>query len=226
MHLEEDLGLALDIDDTLSATNFYWMRQMQERFGNPENLTVPQIMVRYRFTYDVPWWQTADITEWCEAQRTSNEVQECLPPIENACIAVRKINSMIPIRLYLTTRPTIVVDSTRRWLTKHGFPLAPVIARPPTISHREGNVWKARMLCELYPRIGAIIDDNPFLVNHLPATYNGVVFLYGNAQSPREDIAVVPCPDWQDVQVAVTQWHTEVNRRDPRSAKGVFSGWV
>ena len=37
LQAENKCGLALDIDETLSATNVYWFTKLQELFGNPES---------------------------------------------------------------------------------------------------------------------------------------------------------------------------------------------
>lgn len=47
---ENRKGIALDIDETLSWTIGYWVEKMQELFGNPENLTVRQLIEKYRYT--------------------------------------------------------------------------------------------------------------------------------------------------------------------------------
>lgn len=38
------LGLALDIDETLSFTLGTWISEMQRLFGNPENLTAKDLI--------------------------------------------------------------------------------------------------------------------------------------------------------------------------------------
>ena len=51
-------GLALDIDETLSSTNRFWIQTLTEKFGNPENLSCEEIVSMYRYTQNVPFWQT------------------------------------------------------------------------------------------------------------------------------------------------------------------------
>ena len=49
-------GLVLDIDETLSWTNFYWMQQLCQLFGNPENLQPQEIARKYHLCQNVPYW--------------------------------------------------------------------------------------------------------------------------------------------------------------------------
>lgn len=192
-------GIALDIDETLSWTVGYWVEKMQEKFGNPENLTVKELITKYRYTQHVPYWQTEEAFAWMKEHRNSNEVQEILPLIENAHTFVQQINEIVPIVLYLTTRPQTVINGTKKWLQKHNFPEKVVIARPPEVHITEGNQWKAHVLEELYPEVMGIIDDNAGLANHLSTNYKGVVYLYDNTMHSRTDIRVIPCMTWEDV---------------------------
>jgi len=101
LHKSGISGVALDIDETLSWTVGYWVEQMQLNFGNPENLTVRQLIEKYRFTQNVPYWQTEEAIEWMDEHRNSNEIQELLPLIEYADKNVLEINKILPIVLYI-----------------------------------------------------------------------------------------------------------------------------
>lgn len=196
---EQIRGLALDIDETLSWTIGYWVARLQRKFGNPENLSPYDVIVKYRYTQNVPYWQTEEALAWMDEHRNSNEIQELLPLIEHADTSVQKINRIIPIVCYLTTRPVGVVKGTKKWLQKHNFPEAEIIARPPGVHLTEGNAWKAEVLEYLYPNVVGIIDDNPGLVSHISKGYRGTIYLYDNIETSRKDIAIIPCKRWEDV---------------------------
>ncbi|HEU0050517.1 MAG TPA: hypothetical protein VFQ60_00485 [Patescibacteria group bacterium] len=191
-------GLALDIDGTLSATNEYWITRVMETHGNPENLSVQEIIQKYRYCSLVPYWQNESAQAWMEEQRTSNETQEKLDCIPGAKEFVQKIHEQIPIKLYLTVRPECVHEGTSRWLKKNGFPDAPIMTRPLHIPHEQGSSWKAKMLHDLFPHVIGIVDDDSSVYEGLP-TYKGTIFLLGQTQSPRNDISMIPCPTWADV---------------------------
>lgn len=192
-------GLAVDIDDTLSNTMTDCVEKMMTQFGNPENLSVKEIVEKYRFVQDVPYWQNTETLEWMVTAINSNEVQGSLPLIEDANIVLRKISEkIIPIAVYLTARPELVVAGTREWLNKHGFPPAPLICRPNEIEHEGGNKWKAGVLQELYPKIVGIIDDNPKLFSYLPDSYAGTIFLYDHHDNFGRN-NVIPCRNWLEV---------------------------
>lgn len=202
-------GLALDIDETLAWTIGYWVERMQEKFGNPEDLSVPEIIAKYRYTQNVPYWRTDEAIAWMDEHRNSNEIQEMLPLIQGADSAIQDIQKSIPIVAYMTTRPQVVVPGTEIWLKKHGFPSAPIFARPAEVHVTDGNGWKASLLQELYPRVAGIIDDNPSLVSSLSADYKGTVYLYDNAESPRQDIAVVACESWDKLKNIIAETATQ-----------------
>jgi len=197
-------GIALDIDETLCATNHFWIESLTERFGNPHGLSREEIVVRYRYTQNVPFWQESEALEWMEHARTSDELQEKLPLTEDANHIVNELQKVVPISAYITARPEEVRNGTQRWLTQHGFPKAPLIMRPSGATYTDGNKWKAGVLAVLYPKVWGIIDDNPGLIEHLPEDYKGTIFLYDHIGVEREGIRIVPIEKWDDVLNAVT----------------------
>lgn len=192
-------GLALDIDETLSWTVGFWVEQLQREIGNPENLSIQEMVIKYKYVQNVPYWNTSKATNLINDYMHSNDIQEILPLIENSNSAIQKINKKTPISLYITARPESVLEGTRKWLKKHNFPDVPIIARPKNIAFEISKEWKAKTLEKLYPEIIGIIDDNPGFVSALSVTYKGTVYLYDNIEHPRTDIHIVPCKTWNDV---------------------------
>jgi len=192
-------GLALDIDETLSYTLQYWIHVLMEEFGNPEGLTALEIIAKYRYAQEVPYWQTPEALGWMEQARNSNELHEQFPLIENADTHSQKINQTIPIVAYPTNRPINVAEGTRNWLQKHKFPKASIIARPEEIQHSDGNKWKAEVLEFLYPEVAGIVDDNPGLIDCLSESYPGTVFYFDAKKAPQTNIDVIACKTWNDV---------------------------
>jgi 5'(3')-deoxyribonucleotidase len=193
-------GLALDIDETLSRTNYFWVEYLQLKLGNPENLSIEEMEIKYKYAGDPKYWQTENGLNLMEEMRNDSAFQENLPLIENSNTVVQKINKIIPIRAYITARPDSVLKGTEAWLKKHNFPKAKIITRPLEVKAEDGNKWKARILEEFYPEIIGIIDDNPGLIDCLSSNYMGTVFLYkGISEHMRKDINVVSCKDWQTV---------------------------
>ena len=191
-------GIALDIDETLSWTIGWWVERMQKFFGNPENLTVVEMVEKYKLTQNVPYWQTKEALEWMEIHREDNELQKDLPLIHSADNSVKEINKIIPILAYITVRPESVITGTKEWLRKHGFPEAEIIARPKIIAHNDGNRWKADVLEYLSPEIAGIIDDNPGVIENLNSNYKGKIFLFNNSITNHQE-NVITCPNWQSV---------------------------
>jgi len=186
-------GIALDIDETLSLTVKYWVTEMQKIFGNPENLSVDAMIAKYRYTQNVPYWQSEEVLSWTEQQRNSNDLQTKLPLIPGADVYVRKLDNFFPIAAYISIRPDIVMSGTQQWLDEHSFPKAPLICRPKGISVEQGSEWKARVLEELYPQVEGIIDDNSSIIKFLKKDYRGVIFLFNQSKKIDSNIVNIPC---------------------------------
>lgn len=197
-------GLAIDIDETLSATTVYWTQQLQVQFGNPESLTVEEIITKYQFVERVPYWQNEEASALMEEWTNSNDFQGTIPLIEGADKWLRKVAKIIPIAAYITMRPQSILEGTERWLKKHGFPEAPVMIRPDEVSWEVAHEWKAEIVSSLYPSVVGLVDDRAAIVEAFASDYKGTIFLYGHSVSPRTDIDVIPCRTWEDVYTAVS----------------------
>ena len=196
-------GIVLDIDDTLSWTIGSWVEQLQQRFGNPENLSVKEMSIKYKYALDAPYWQTREVWEWVEMTREDNQMQENLTLIEGASDYVKKIQALLPIVGYLTIRPRSVLDGTYKWLKKYNFPRVEVLARPAEVPSAEGDKWKAEVLDFLYPQVQGIVDDKMAVVEYLPKDYQGTIFLYDNETAEVKNIKVIPCKAWPEVYAQI-----------------------
>lgn len=192
-------GLALDVDETLSWTIHYWMEQMQQRFGNPENLSVEAMIAKYRYAQHVPYWQGEEVETWLEKMRHSDEMQEDLMLVKGADLAVAEINKIIPIKAYITARPETVEKGTIKWLRANNFPEADVITKPVGIPYTEGNRWKAGVLTMLHPQILGIVDDNVNLIRYLPDSYRGRVFLFDNPKEAGDGQRFLAGKTWPEI---------------------------
>jgi hypothetical protein len=177
--------------------------EMQKLFGNPENLTVEELIQKYRYTQNVPYWQTPEALEWAEHHRNSDDIQTKLPLIKDANKYVKKINDIIPIVAYISIRPAVVMNGTQIWLDKYDFPEAPLICRSINLSAEEGSRWKAGVLENLYPKVRGIIDDNASVLKFLKPDYPGTVFLFSHEHYSPNHIRTIPCKDWPATYGAV-----------------------
>ncbi len=196
-------GLVLDVDETLSWTIGVWVKEMQLKFGNPEGLTIREMVDKYRYVQEVPYWQSDEAKIWVADHITDNEMQKNIEQIKGASIYVNKINNIVPIVAYLTTRPQSVVDGTAYWLEKNNFPDVEILARPIEVPRAEGNLWKAGVLEYLYPQVVGIVDDNIAVAQYLHADYQGKFFLFNHQDAVDLAIEVINCPTWPDVYAYV-----------------------
>ncbi|MBY0110559.1 hypothetical protein K2Y00_00930 [Patescibacteria group bacterium] len=198
-------GIAVDIDNVLSATNIFWAQELEKQFGNPEGLTPEQIWKKYVLTSNVPHWQTPEAKKWMDYARHSLEFQETIPLIENANHVVNKIHEIIPVVGYITARWEFIRETTESWLWKHDFPRAPVHMRPLGTEDMHAMEWKASFLPTLYPEVAAHIDDDIHLLEYLPHDYKGTIFLYKHTKYPETPVDVVVCEEWDTVLTEVSK---------------------
>jgi hypothetical protein len=191
-------GLAVDIDETLSWTIGYWVKTMQKMFGNPEKLSIKELIAKYRYTQNVPYWQTKEANDWIGKQRFSNELQTKLPLIEGANTYLNKISEIVPISAYTTTRPDKVKAGTKKWLDKYNFPKAELICRPLEIPFEKGDEWKAKFIKKNEKIFIGVIDDNPKITENLGEDYNGKIFLYAH-KNVNNQSNVISCEDWKTI---------------------------
>lgn len=189
-------GFAVDIDETLAQTNLFWARHHIQTYGNPENLTAEEIIRKYVFVKDVPYWQITEAHEWIEAQLYSNDAKLEIPAITEAI----EVLYSIPVKCYLTNRPESTVEGTKKWLKKHNFPEREIIAS------NKGLDWKAKKLEKMFPEVLGIIEDNIDLIKYLQSNYNGIIFLYSNLQYINSQLKVLLCPTWADIKKEIQQF--------------------
>lgn len=205
-------GLSLDMDETLSWTIGLMVEELIKKFGNPENLSIKEIVDKYRHTDRIPYWQHDEANKIINEIVNSDEIQKDLPLIEESNKTVLEINKTIPVVAYITARPTNIITGTKFWLKKHRFPKAIVITRPKNVPKKMGNKWKAKVLEYLYPEVIGIVDDNPDLTKFLSKKYKGTIYLYDNCETERKDINVVPCNDWETVAKKVKECKLNYDR--------------
>ncbi len=194
--------LALDIDETLSWTVWFWMEQMQNRFWNPENLTILEMMKKYRYTFNVPYRNTDEANEWIKKEIHTSVTQEKIELEPGAFDGVQEIQKHIPISCYITVRPEVVREWSNNRLKKYWFPDLPIIMKPMNVDKKDGNQRKARVLEHLSDIVVWIVDDNPWLIDHLDDAYEWVVFMYNNVskkEAYEQKKNYIPCPTRDDV---------------------------
>jgi hypothetical protein len=197
-------GIALDIDETLAATNLAWFARCIELFGNPEGLTVPELIDKYHLAQYNPAWHGEEAQSWMHAQRSAPEAQDGLPLIPGALEGVKAVPPSTWVA-YLTVRPRAVNSNTIAWLQECGFPDLPIVAKPDDVPFEDGNKWKADALHHLWPEVTGIVDDNPKVPQFAGKHYPGDIFLFGkDCTEPKYEWAI-PCKHWCNVVETITR---------------------
>jgi len=204
-------GICLDIDDTLSATNLFWARNHIQNFGSPEGLTPEEIVKKYRYVSNVPYWSKNEAAEeWIGQNLQSNEGILDVLPVDGAIEAVEIIGKVTKLVAYLTGRTQPIIEGTKRWLDQHGFPMLDMLAQPSQETLEEmclsnAHEWKAKVLDFLYPQFTGIIEDNSGLIGALSAEYKGKIYLFSHKGPIDAPFDVSCCPTWRDVVRAIEQ---------------------
>jgi hypothetical protein len=206
-------GLVLDIDDTLSATNFAWFTRLEKMFGNQEGGSIESLVKKYHLAQNVPFWQTDEAFAWMQSQRGSPHAQDGLPLVPGAVDGVRDLVSVTPVMGYITVRPTSVEANTIRWLRENGFPDHPVISKPVDVPFQEGNAWKAGAMHTLWPEVIGIVDDNPKLPTLAGESYPGWIFLFSHSECKPGYAHAIACATWPEVVTAV-KVHCSTNTKE------------
>jgi len=183
----------------LADTTVIFIEKIAHRFGTHNGMTVKEISSGFRYIRDIPSWQTKKIAIYLKELIHSEELYRNLVTIKNADHIIRKINELIPIICYITTRPNNIIPVTKKWLKKHNFPKAPIISRPDDLELNRRGKWKARVLEYLHPEVHSIIDDDPEILEYLSKDYPGTIYLYNVGKINSRNIKVIPCLTWDDI---------------------------
>jgi hypothetical protein len=199
----EGVGIAVDIDETLSNTIGYLVDKMLEEFGCREGLSSEEIIKKYRYTWNVPDWKSEEALLFIKNIVDQNDFQLNLPLVDSALESLNLIHEEVPVVCYVTARLENVSEGTKKWLSKNGFPDAELICRPQLLDRTKSDEWKARVLERLGANVVGIIDDNSGILKHLDEGYGGKVFLYSHKE--HESPLAVCCEDWKSVKDRVLE---------------------
>jgi len=185
------MKIALDIDDTIAATNLYWAELCIKKYGSRNGLKPIEILHEYKYVKYVPFWKNNDIV----SSFFNNPILWLDIPI------VEKSNSVIvhlkkQIFCYITTRPSYLRDVTKKWLKQNNFPDKEIYMPDSQIDQLE---WKKNILLSLGRKIDCMIDDNIEYFEKLhEANYNGRLITLNNYEKKPEYIEHYV--DWEILQ--------------------------
>lgn len=158
-------GLAIDIDDTLAETARTCIEIVAGKLGTHREFTTDELAFTYHQPGNVPFWKEEHAQKLIDETMTSKEFLENIPVVPGAIESLQKINQIVPVSLYISSRLTSLQTVTQAWLEKNGFPKAPIILRDEQTMDPH---WKATYLEVNYPKIFGIIDDTiePYLASN------------------------------------------------------------
>ena len=199
-------GLACDLDESLSDTVVSWMEFSIGVFGNPESLSPRELVSKYKFSFNVPYWKDRpDYWPTMEPLLNCNDFQRKLPLITGAAEAIAKIHSSIGIACYATARPISVENGTRDWICRHGLPAVELLMRPSSVGFKDGDKAKVEAIVKLFPMVSGLIDDKEAVVKLFPSNYRGTIYHIGADTPVRTDIKVIACKDWATLALEVAR---------------------
>lgn len=192
--------LAIDIDETLSATVNFMVEEIIKKFGGLSWLTVDEIVAKYQYVQNIPKRKNPNIEAFLKEMKWSNDFQKSIPVLWNAQEVVNQINKNFSIK-YITARPEGVRKGTEYWLKTNKFPVAEIIMKPDEIVYQQNDQeWKANILKKLYPEVTWIIDDNSWLPDYLSPDYLWMIYLFGHKKfENKTNLNIVCCENWNTV---------------------------
>jgi 5'(3')-deoxyribonucleotidase len=199
-------GIALDIDETLAYTKKHWFEILNKKFGNPENLSLDELLAKYMYSQNVPYWQHKEALDMMQGFREDNSMHESIDLIDGAVEAVNEIHSRIPVCCYISARPQKVYQSTESWLYRNGFPRAEIILKPNSLPLENSFDWKSDILKFVFPEVVGIIDDNPLQVSSLVnCGYSGKIWLLGDMNLSDANRGVSVFDGWNNIPKDLTR---------------------
>lgn len=157
-------SVLLDIDETILSPLHRWTEHIRS-FMRLEDLTVQQ--VKDSGGLDGVFCTSplyAKFKTLIASMRVSEELHSDLEVVEGAFAGTRKLLEIpnFEIAGYLTARSVHVTHVTKIDLQRKGFPLEPIIARPPDVARELTTQWKISVLEELakdHRGILILVDD-------------------------------------------------------------------
>ncbi len=204
LELSSKPGFTIDLDDTIYDSNLFWAKHLLTNISNPEHLSADELIAKYRYVKDVPYWQSiSSVNEWVESQLTDNHAKVLLPANKDAVKVINDIHEIHPFVGYLTGRSINTITGTKMSLKQNNLPNLKIIAQPEEVilealGINNGNEWKAALLDYLYPQVLGTIDDNIDLLSFVQPNYKGTICLYSHPEISSES-RVVSCPSMADV---------------------------
>jgi len=189
--------IVIDIDDTLSWTAEYWVNLFFREIGNPEKLSPKEIVAKYQFVQNVPYWKGEKLNQLTHSLIHDDLLQAELPVIQGAKKYLKLLSKSFADIVYLSKRPEVVRTGTIIWLQSHDFPKGDLVLKPTNIPFELGNAWKSQTILQTFSHVTAIIDDDQNILEHLYPQYKGYFLLFGH-KSQANDYKVVSCADWKE----------------------------
>jgi hypothetical protein len=195
--IKNNIGIALDIDETLSLTQSMLIDEIEQNFWNQENMSATDVINKYDHIKNVPYRQTDEIKNYITNRLEKSEFRESLDPVLWSIEYVRKIHQNNKIVAYISARPESILMPTKNWLEKYWFPNAEIILRPDN-ENRNPSERKASILLERRD-IAWIVDDDKWLIEFLSEEYHWKVYSFGYENYSWCKKFVIPCKNWEFV---------------------------
>ncbi len=195
-------GFACDIDGILTNTPQHSIKKVMDKFGNPERLSPEEMFKKYGYgTEPTPtYWNKEKVHTFLYQILFNNEEQRIIPVKLGVPQIIWSIHQhRVPFVAYITGRPVDVLEGTKGFLSDHGYPDLPIIARPNTVPFNFIEEWKSSILHDMFPSILGIVDDSMRLSETIHYEYKGTVYLVTERNFVSNKTCVVHCPSMSEL---------------------------
>lgn len=191
-----DMGLAIDIDDTLADTATTCFQVIYQKYGHLSGVSLPDLVRFYHQPGNVPAWQTSQIQESIRQTMEDPDWLRQLPQIVGAQATLNRLSTSIPVSLYISSRLTHHQHLTETWLQAQGFPVAPVKLRTSDMIRPD---WKMAFLAATYPRTYGLIDNELGFLPVQQHNYQGRLLWFNRYHAPTLYPNLQEFSDWQEI---------------------------
>lgn len=190
-------GIAIDIDDTICESALAVARMMVARIPAAEGSTAEDLIREFDQPVNVPSWRTQEAMYWLKMYYESPEYMEKFLPVAGAVEALKEIEKIMPVAMYITSRMTPMRQVTETWLEKYGFPKAQVVMRSEAMRN---PAWKFEYFKQKGLTIDFMIDDNVAAWTAYGDEFVGKYVWFNRYMRPVMDDRVVSVSSWEEIK--------------------------
>lgn len=198
--MTKNLGIALDIDDTIADTSRYCIGLLHKKWGHA-GLQSHELLQKYGYAHLIPEWQLPQNQAEINSMMHDQDLYSHYEPLPGVLEKLSELTQLVPVSCYITSRFHWLQATTQKWLNDYNFPRAPLICRPEHITAPD---WKVRYLVENDYQILGLIDNELYVPLDVKFDFKLWELIQYVKISPPHP-ALIECKNWDQVIQEITK---------------------